>query len=1050
MKYRLLRFSLLSVLVMLCGGFSLAAILNTSDEQSVAFQNFEITNEQMSGEFDASTLPACATFSGTQRNDNHGYGAVTITVAVDGPTKFTIGGCQYANQTFTVKNAAGETLETLDPHTAKCYHQDGSAITYEYKGEATKLTFAVIQYLPYFKAEAIEDTPEPHDPVILTWDYTNKDIPTTGPDNGLYYGAYVNDKGTNNNMHGVKLNSSGYAYFEKPAVAGKLTLTIGNRKTADAYAVNVYACTIADGQATKGNLIGDVAVAESPGTGSIDISADVTGIYIERKTGAEGVLSKIVFKEDVARQFVDFEITNEQLSGAFDASTLPTGVTFNGTQRNDSHGYGNVTITVPVDGTVKFTIGGCQYANPANCKVTNAKGEVLATPNLKTTTCYHQDGAAATYIYIGEPTTLTFSDIAYLPYFKAEATDVQEVTITYKDQNGNKLGEKKVFEGDPIGEIPYTEADLTIPEGEKFRGWVYSSKIKVNTTDIVNADVTVNASVTPIEEAPTVGSIQTYDLTQATFYPEDHENFSVESGNYYNNHGFTFADGGSFTVAVTSKAQIVLNLCQYGNGTTITVVDSQGKVVKDDLPAKAEADGGTAVLNYEGPAGQLKFTFATQAYLHKVTVYNVSDFLAKDENSGYYIVPANDGASLILAINAAAAEPDTKIFLPNGTYDFGEATLTGISGTNVSIIGQSMENVVIKNAPAIEMEGLGKADLFNNTSTGLYLQDLTLQNALDYYKAGTGRAATLHDQGTKTINKNVRHLSYQDTYYSHKVGGLYYFEGGEMHGTVDYLCGNGKAFFEGMKIINEKRNSATITANSELYVFNNCVVENNADKYTLGRAWSDHPVCIYLNTTLLDPDKLEATRWNLSGINCDYSIAGEYATKNAAGENITPASNEITFKKENTTLNTILSAEQAATYTMESVLGDWAATAKQEAKQLEAPAAEFANGTVTWTPGNDGAIASMIEKNGEFVGITTGSSMTVEANAETDKLTIRAANARGGFGEAKQVAYTGTSIQAINAAIERGEQVIFNLAGQRVNKATKGMYIINGKKVVIK
>ena len=41
-------------------------------------------------------------------------------------------------------------------------------------------------------------------------------------------------------------------------------------------------------------------------------------------------------------------------------------------------------------------------------------------------------------------------------------------------------------------------------------------------------------------------------------------------------------------------------------------------------------------------------------------------------------------------------------------------------------------------------------------------------------------------------------------------------------------------------------------------------------------------------------------------------------------------------------------------------------------------------------------------------------------------------------------------MEAVNAAIERGEQVIFNLAGQRVNKATKGMYIINGKKVVIK
>ena len=505
----------------------------------------------------------------------------------------------------------------------------------------------------------------PHEPVVLTWDYTEANIPTKGPDNGLYYGAYVNDAaGTNNGMHGVKLNSSGYAFFAKPAVAGKLTLTFGNRKTADAYAVNVYACTIADGVATKGDLIGEVAIEESPGTGSIDIAADVTGIYIERKTSSEGVLCKIVFKEIIPRSFVDFEITNEQMmTDGFDGSTLPAGVTFSGSYRGDSHGYGNVTLTVPVDGTVRFTIGGCQYANPANCKVTNAEGEVLATPLLKTTTCYHQDGAAATYIYIGEPTTLTFSDIAYLPYFKAEATEVQEAVITYKDQNGEVLGKKTVYEGDAIGEIPYTEADLTIPEGEKFRGWVYNSKIKVKATDIVTGNISILASVTPIEEAPTVGSIQTYDLTQATFYPEDHENFSVENGAYYNNHGFDFAAGGSFTVATTGKAQIVLTLCQYGNGTTIQVVNAEGTVVSDNVPAKAETDGGTAIVNYEGPAGTLKFTFAAQTYLHKVTVYNVSDFLAKDE-SGYYIVPAGDAAGLVLALNAASAEPNTRIFLP--------------------------------------------------------------------------------------------------------------------------------------------------------------------------------------------------------------------------------------------------------------------------------------------------------------------------------------------------------------------------------------------------
>ncbi len=892
--------------------------------------------------------------------------------------------------------------------------------------------------------------------VSLTWDYT-ENPPSSNPDNGMYYVSAVNDAaGTNNGLKGIKLNSSGWAYFEKPAVAGKLTLVFGDRKKADGYELNISKGTLnGDGKtATKGDLITTAAVSESPGKAVVELGADVTGIYIDRKTGSEGVLVKVQFKETVPRTFVDFEIPYETLTAdGYTGADLPEGVTFNGTFHDNQHGYQNATLVVPVDGTVKFQISGCQYANPATFDVKNGEGATLATLNQKEAGCFDNNGAGViTYFYVGEPTTLTFSNISYLSYFKAEATEVSEAVITYKDQNGNKLGTKTVYEGDPVGEIPFTEADLTIPEGEKFRGWVYASKIKVKPTDIVNGDVSVNASVTPIEDAPTTGSIQTYDLTQQTFYPEDHENFSVsDDAAYYNNHGWNFPAGSSFTVKASGKAQVVLTLCQYGNGTTITAFDPMEAVISDAIPAKAETDGATTSVNYIGPDGDLTFTFANQTYLHKVTVYNVTDFMEKDEATGYYIVPVNDGASLVMALNAAATEPGTMIFLQNGTYDFGESTLTGISGTNVSMIGQSMDKVIIRNAPPVEVEGLGSADLFLNTSTGLYMQDLTLQNDLDYYEAGSaGRAPTLHDKGTKTINKNVRHLSYQDTYYSHKTGGLFYFEGGEMHGTVDYLCGDGRVFFEGMKIVNEKRSSATISANSELYVFNNCVVENNADKYNLGRAWSNHPVCIYLNTTLLEPSKLESTRWNLKGINCDYSIAGEYGTKNAEGQNITPESNVVTFQKENTELNTILNAEQAGTYTIDYVLGEWATTAKEEATQLEAPNAEYKNGVVTITPADNGAIAYLIEKDGKFVAITKDFTYNIEINAETEMLTVRAANKRGGFGEPKQVAGTATSIKAINAAMERGEQVIYNIAGQRVNKATKGVYIINGKKIMVK
>jgi hypothetical protein len=883
--------------------------------------------------------------------------------------------------------------------------------------------------------------------VTLTWDYTENKIPTKGPDNGLYYEAYVNDApSTNQGLNGVKLNSTGYAYFEKPAVAGKLTLSFGNRKTADAYVVNVYACTIADGVATKGSLIGEVAIDASPNTGSIDIPADVTGIFIERKTGAEGVLCKVVFKESVARSFVDFEITNEQMmKEGFDGSTLPAGVTFTGTHRGDNHGYGNVTIVVPVDGTVKFTIGGCRYANPATCMIKNAAGEVLAEPTLLTSTCYHEDQNAATYFYTGEPTTLTFSNIAYLPYFKAEATEVSEATITFRDQNNKELGTKTVFEGEPVGDIPYTEADLTIPDGQKFRGWVNANGVKVKATDFVSGNMTILASVTPIESV-SVGSVQVYDLRKATFYPEDHETFSVTDGSYYNDHGFTFNAGGSFTVDVAGKAQIVLMLCQYGNGTTIKVTDANGNVIKDDMPAIAESDGGMTSVSYDGPATQLTFTFAAQTYLHMVTVYNVTEFLAKDETSGYYIVPAGDGAGLLMALNTASGEEGAKIFLPNGTYDLGTAAETSVSGKNISIIGESAEKTIITSSP--KESGLGKGDLLVNSGSALYMQDITLKNNFAY-SGNEGQAPSLHDMGTQTICKNVRLLSYQDTYYSHKVGGVYYWEDSEIHGTVDYLCGNGHVYYNKVKLVNEVRGSATVTANSELYVFNDCTIENNADTWNLGRAWSDNPTCIYLNTTLLDPTRLVATRWLLKGINCDYKIAGEYGTKDASGQNITPASNEVTFTKANTKMNTILSADQAATYTIDYVLGDWAATAQQQATQLDAPAnAAYADGKVTWTPANNGATAYLIEKNGEFVGITEGTSFDVTADPANDALTIRAANSRGGFGPAAPVAGTVNSISSTKVAAN--DDAIYTLQGVRVKNATRGLYIKGGKTFIVK
>ena len=373
-----------------------------------------------------------------------------------------------------------------------------------------------------------------------------------------------------------------------------------------------------------------------------------------------------------------------------------------------------------------------------------------------------------------------------------------------------------------------------------------------------------------------------------------------------------------------------------------------------------------------------------------------------------YIMPEN-AAELVGAIqyaneNSTATNP-VKIFLKNGTYDLGSIAETfQITASNVSLIGESLDGTIITNVPT--QEGLGTATLLYNKGQYNYLQDLTLWNNYPYGNS-TGRAASLKDEGNYTICNNVWLYSHQDTYYSHSSGAYFYFKGGKISGCVDYMCGQSRVYYDGVTLSNDNR-LTYMTANSELYVFNNCTVENGGATYYWGRAWSsvnNGPVCVFLNTTLNDNgSKLASERWNPDGLNADYAIAGEYGTMNASGTDITPSNNSVTFKKNNTTLETILTADQEATYTMEYTLGDWAATAASDVVQATVSSVTLSGSTLAW---ESDAEAFLIEKDGAFVALTADKSYDV-SNFGTGLYTVRAANSRGGFGEATQVAGAGT------------------------------------------
>ena len=864
----------------------------------------------------------------------------------------------------------------------------------------------------------------------LCWDYTNANIPTKGPDNGLYYGAYVNDAaGTNLGLHGVKLNSSGYAYFEKAPVAGKLKLVISNRKATSDYQVDVFHGSMVDGVPTKGDFIETSSVANGPTEVTIELDETLTGVYICRHTGAEGVLCKVQFVETVSRTFKDFELNFVGVTSM--PETLPDGVTeLTGSPREDDHGLNDFKMVVEVDGPVKFTIGGCQFSS-TQAIIKNGEA-VLAEIDVATPGCYH-NGGVATWTYNSmEPATLTVIGGQYTPYIKVEACEyVANVIITYFDQDGNKLGEEAVEPGTVF--VPkYTVANLpAIGDGLAFRGWFNNSGVKITEGTAIDADTKLTAKVTAIEKAET-GTHYNYDLTSNTWYQEDHELITVD-GSYYNTHGWLAS---SIKLDVSAKAVVMVRNCMYTGEQTVTVTGAGGAQVTT-FQGKADADGGVASFTYDGEPTTLTITYPATAYVHGVEVYNVEDFVTKDETTGYYVISSGDVSSLLLAIKSA--QEGDRIFLPNGTYDFGETVKTPISANNLSIIGQSADGVIIRNAPDVKVEGLGSADLFQNFSTGLYMQDLTLQNDLDYYKAGTGRAPVLQDLGTQTIMKNVNMRSYQDTYYS--KSGDYYFEGGLIQGTVDYICGNGNAYFNGVTLLNKSRSATgstgdcTITAantssNLKGYVFNGCTIETKSKTFNFGRSWGTAKTA-FLNTTI-NSGKLAATRWTVAGMNSAPASYKEYNTVDKSGNGMnTPASNiiEFTHSTGNNTMETVLSAAEAQEYALDKFFTSWnpAAIAAQE---------------VVDTKSIDPEAVYLVENNGAFVALVKGSALSAYKQG-----TVRKANARGGFGAAANLSLV-TGIKNAASMVQTAHHTaIYDVLGRRITTLQKGINIIDGKKI---
>ncbi len=437
--------------------------------------------------------------------------------------------------------------------------------------------------------------------------------------------------------------------------------------------------------------------------------------------------------------------------------------------------------------------------------------------------------------------------------------------------------------------------------------------------------------------------------------------------------------------------------------------------------------------NTKAEAISLKFTTMDKPVVSK----KVFDFvIGKD----------GDFKGALQAASAAANSGNRfRIFIPKGSYDIGTLTgdanqMTTIATPNVSFIGEDPDSVILYNKSILESINSTATIYFSSESDNIYMQDISLMNKMDY-RTGVlkGRGVALWDKGNKNIFKNVKLLSNQDTYYTGSERS--YLENCEIHGTVDFICGGGDIFFNECLIYLEERGGNVITAPATSgdwgYVFSNCTIDGfaiNNGGYRLGRPWSNAPKSVFINTTMKVLPTADA--WG-DPMNVVPAVFAEYNSMTGAGAKVDLSSRRSQYTKDATsvTLNPVLTTEQAATYTVDNVVGgtdNW--QPRQQTEQVQAPVISGNSTAIQWA-NNNYVLCWAIYKNGSFVQFTTQNSYEFPVTDSKDDIyTVRAANEMGGL-SSNSNSFSPKTV---------GIQQIDNSNG---NIVTQRFYTLDGKRI---
>jgi hypothetical protein len=447
-----------------------------------------------------------------------------------------------------------------------------------------------------------------------------------------------------------------------------------------------------------------------------------------------------------------------------------------------------------------------------------------------------------------------------------------------------------------------------------------------------------------------------------------------------------------------------------------------------------------------------------------------------------FIVP--DDGSITEALAAANNRKNKsiryRVFIKNSTkpYVFDtNGTTTGGDGktypdprsylkaANTSFIGESMEGVVITNitpdatwnngfGTACPLEGIGNGDvlIIESSATNTYFQNLTIKTSMG---DAHGRDIALHDRSNRTIFKDACLWGYQDTYVSNNQNGKFYFEGGVIRGRTDFLCGKGDLYCNKVTLRQVAGGYLAVPSVPKKYgyIFQSCkIVGDNSSvngNYTLGRPWGKGtPIALFIDTEMeVIPS---AIGWSEMSGGYPKRFA-EYGSHTSKGATVDLSGRKKTYdaydskngdnyvNRRNETNNPILTADEAAQYTLDVVMGQddkWQPTLLTE--QAPVPTQVVLSGsTLSWAD-NDYALLWAVCQDGRVIAFTTQPTCTVTPNGN---YTVRAANEMGGLSAPSEVASTSTGIDQTGRTSAL-ESVIYSIDGKRLSQPQRGLNIV--------